>query len=143
MSRHGIIQPRRRSASGNALRAAGLVAGGPGGVALLEEAVSVLEGSAARLDHARALVETAATQLRLAGSRPRRIALSGRESLTPSERRVADLAAQDLSNKEIAQALFVTLRTVEMHLSNGYRKLGIASRRQLAVALGADRPASK
>lgn len=60
MSRHGILQPRRRSASGNALRAAGLVAGGPGGVALLEEAVSVLEGSAARLDHARALVDLGA-----------------------------------------------------------------------------------
>lgn len=74
---------------------------------------------------------------------PRRIALSGRESLTPSERRVSQLAAEGLTNKEIAQALFVTLRTVEMHLSNGYRKLGIASRRQLAVALGADRPASK
>ena len=89
---------------------------------------------------ATALVEAAAEQLRLAGARPRRIALSGRESLTPSERRAAELAAQGMTNKEIAQALFVTLRTVEMHLSNAYRKLGIASRRQLAVALGADRP---
>jgi DNA-binding CsgD family transcriptional regulator len=40
-----------------------------------------------------------------------------------------------MSNKEIAQALFVTLRTVEMHLSNAYRKLGIASRDQLPAAL--------
>ena len=88
---------------------------------------------------ATALVAQAAEQLRLAGARPRRIAVSGRESLTPGERRVSELAADGMSNKEIAQALFVTLRTVEMHLSNAYRKLGIASRRQLAVALGGRR----
>ena len=87
---------------------------------------------------ATALVETAAAELRLAGARPRRIALSGRDSLTPSERRVTDLAATGMSNKQIAQALFVTLRTVEMHLSNSYRKLEISSREQLAVALGAN-----
>ena len=45
--------------------------------------------------------------------------------------------AQGMSNKQIAQALFVTLRTVEMHLSNAYRELGIASRDQLAASLGA------
>jgi DNA-binding NarL/FixJ family response regulator len=43
-----------------------------------------------------------------------------------------------MSNREIAQALFVTLRTVEMHLSNAFRKLGISSRTQLATALAAD-----
>ena len=42
-----------------------------------------------------------------------------------------------MSNKQIAQALFVTLRTVEMHLSNAYRKLEIGSREQLTAALGA------
>ena len=52
-----------------------------------------------------------------------------------SERRVAQLAAEELSNKEIAQALFVTVKTVEVHLSHVYRKLEIASRRQLAGAL--------
>ena len=58
-----------------------------------------------------------------------------RGSLTPSEHRVTDLAAQGMSNKQIAQALFVTLRTVEMHLSNAYGKLEIAGRRDLAAAL--------
>jgi DNA-binding NarL/FixJ family response regulator len=45
------------------------------------------------------------------------------------------MAAEGTSNREIAQALFVTLRTVEMHLSNAFRKLGVASRTQLATAL--------
>jgi DNA-binding CsgD family transcriptional regulator len=61
--------------------------------------------------------------------------LTGLESLTASERRVAKLAAEELSNKEIAQALFVTVKTVEVHLSNVYRKLDIGSRRQLGAAL--------
>ena len=60
---------------------------------------------------------------------------SGLEALTPSERRVAEMAASELSNKEIAQALFVTVKTVEVHLSSVYRKLEIASRRQLPTAL--------
>jgi DNA-binding CsgD family transcriptional regulator len=84
---------------------------------------------------ATALVETAAAELRLGGARPRRIDVTGRGSLTPSERRVTDLATEGMSNKEIAQALFVTLRTVEMHLSNAYRKLDISSREQLSAAL--------
>ena len=63
------------------------------------------------------------------------MSLSGLDSLTASERRVAQLAAEELSNKEIAQALFVTVKTVEVHLSNVYRKLEIASRRELPVAL--------
>jgi DNA-binding CsgD family transcriptional regulator len=67
--------------------------------------------------------------------RPRREALSGVESLTPSERRVADLAAAGRTNRDVAQELFVTPKTVEVHLSNAYRKLGIRSRRELAGAL--------
>ena len=86
---------------------------------------------------ASALVEQARTELRAAGARPRRAARSGVESLTPSERRVAVLAAEGLSNAEIAQALFVTVRTVEMHLSAAYRKLEIASRAALPAALAA------
>ena len=66
----------------------------------------------------------------------RTIVLSGLESLTASERRVAQMAAEDLSNKEIAQALFVTVKTVEQHLGRVYRKLDISSRRQLGAALG-------
>ena len=63
------------------------------------------------------------------------MSLTGLDSLTASERRVAQLAAEELSNKEIAQALFVTVKTVELHLSNVYRKLGIGSRRDLPAAL--------
>jgi DNA-binding NarL/FixJ family response regulator len=55
--------------------------------------------------------------------------------LTPSERRVAVMAAEGPTNREIAQALFVTPKTVEVHLSNVYRKLGISSRSQLPAAL--------
>jgi DNA-binding CsgD family transcriptional regulator len=84
------------------------------------------------------LTARAETELLATGARPRRVALSGVESLTPSERRVADLAAQGPTNREIAQTLFVTPRTVEVHLTSIFRKLGISSRSQLATAL-ADR----
>jgi class 3 adenylate cyclase len=83
-----------------------------------------------------ALVEMAEAELRAAGARPRRRALSGVGSLTPSELRVAEMATEGMTNKEIAQALFVTLRTVETHLSHAYGKLEISSRDQLPKALG-------
>jgi len=82
------------------------------------------------------LMERARTELEQAGARPRRTALSGRDALTPSELRVVEMAVQGMTNKEIAQALFVTLRTIEMHLSNAYGKLTINSRHDLSVALG-------
>ena len=85
------------------------------------------------------LVERAETELRATGARPRRVALSGLDSLTPSEKRVAELAADGSTNREIAQALFVTQKTVEVHLSSAYRKLGIDSRTQLAKALAGGR----
>jgi DNA-binding CsgD family transcriptional regulator len=81
------------------------------------------------------LAARAETELLATGARPRRIALSGLESLTPSERRVAEMAAEGPTNREIAQALFVTPKTVEVHLSRVYRKLGISSRSQLPTAL--------
>lgn len=81
------------------------------------------------------LADRAADELRAAGARPRRRAGIGADALTASERRVAELAAGGMSNKEIAQSLFVTLRTVEMHLSNTYIKLQISSRQGLAAAL--------
>jgi DNA-binding CsgD family transcriptional regulator len=69
------------------------------------------------------------------GARPRRIAQRGRDALTPAELRVVELAAQGDTNEQIAQAPFVTLRTVEMHLANSYRKLDIETREQLPAAL--------
>ena len=62
------------------------------------------------------------------------------EQLTASERRVAELAAEGLSNPEIAQALFVTRKTVETHLGRAYRKLGITSRTRLTAALAGAAP---
>ena len=69
------------------------------------------------------------------GARPRRCALTGPDSLTPSERRVAEMAAAGRTNREIAEALFVTAKTVETHLGHVYLKLDIASRQELANAL--------
>jgi DNA-binding CsgD family transcriptional regulator len=140
------------------------------GLRMLEEAVGVLEGSTARLEHAKALaalgaalrrarrpadareplreaLELAAacgapaladhvlSELYAAGARPRTDAMAGVAALTASERRVADLAAAGETNRDIAQALYVTPKTVEVHLSNAYRKLGLRSRRELAAAL--------
>jgi class 3 adenylate cyclase/DNA-binding CsgD family transcriptional regulator/tetratricopeptide (TPR) repeat protein len=85
---------------------------------------------------AQPLVDQAEEELAATGARPRRRLLSGVESLTASERRVARFAAEGLSNKDIAQTLFVTTKTVEVHLSSVYRKLGIGSRSELPQALG-------
>ncbi len=82
------------------------------------------------------LADRAEGELRAAGGRPRRRAGIGADALTASERRVAELAAGGSSNKEIAQSLFVTLRTVELHLSNAYGKLQIRTRHELGAALG-------
>jgi DNA-binding CsgD family transcriptional regulator len=84
---------------------------------------------------AAALVERARRELVAAGSRLRRPPERGVETLSPSELRVARMAADGQSNREIAQALFVTLKTVEWHLSRAYRKLGVRSRESLAGAL--------
>jgi DNA-binding NarL/FixJ family response regulator len=142
---------------------------------MLREAVELGAASAARLEHAKALValgselrrdrkpsdsreplrrglelaeqcgaqpvaELARSELYAAGGRPKRGALTGPESLTPSERRVAELAAEGEGNRDIAQALYVTPRTVEFHLTSVYRKLGIASRTELPALVG--RPAT-
>ena len=90
---------------------------------------------------ATSLKDRAERELLATGARPRRIALSGVASLTPSERRVAEMAAEGPTNREIAQALFVTQRTVEVHLTSIYRKLAINSRSQLAAALAEPGPA--
>ena len=87
------------------------------------------------------LAAHAETELLATGARPRRISLSGVASLTPSERRVAQMAADGPTNREIAQTLFVTPRTIEVHLTSIYRKLDISSRAQLPGALVEPAPA--
>ncbi len=84
-----------------------------------------------------ALVSRARQELVTAGARPRRARVSGVQGLTASERRAAELAAGGRSNREIASALYLTPKTIEMHLSSAYRKLDIRSRAQLADVLGA------
>jgi DNA-binding CsgD family transcriptional regulator len=84
---------------------------------------------------AKRLAEQAETDLRATGARPRRVVLTGLDSLTASERRVAELAGQSLTNREIAQQLFVTDRTVEGHLTSVFRKLRLDSRTELPAAL--------
>lgn len=84
---------------------------------------------------ARVLQDRAEAELRAAGARPRRAAVSGPDSLTPSERRVTVMACAGDTNREIAQKLFVSVKAVEAHLAHAFRKLGITSRRELAQAL--------
>ena len=81
------------------------------------------------------LAERARTELLITGARPRRAQLSGVEALTTNEQRVAALAAEGRSNREIAQALYVSHKTVEKHLTAAYRKLAISGREDLPEAL--------
>ena len=156
---------------GVALRARALVGGDIAeAVAMLEQAVTALAGSSARLEYARALVDLGAAMRRAGkressreplrkgldlsarcgadalaarareelvagGSRPRRTALSGVASLTPSERRVCELAVEGMTNRQIAQTLFLTVKTIEDHLRNAYRKLDVPSRKELPAAM--------
>jgi ATP/maltotriose-dependent transcriptional regulator MalT len=86
---------------------------------------------------ARPLAEQARQELVIAGARPRRQRISGAEALTASERRVATMAADGMTNREIAQALFITTKTVAHHLTHIYQKLNIDGREGLAGALRA------
>jgi DNA-binding CsgD family transcriptional regulator len=98
--------------------------------ALLRDALDI-----AHRVNAGPLATYADTELRATGARPRRALLTGPESLTASERRIADLAGTGLTNREIAQMLFITARTVEGHLTNVFRKLRLDSRTDLGAAL--------
>jgi DNA-binding NarL/FixJ family response regulator len=98
---------------------------------LLAQALDLATGCGAR-----ALATRAREELITAGARPRRERLSGIDALTASERRVAQMAATGMTNREIAQALFVTNKTVALHLTHTYEKLNIAGRTQLPDALG-------
>jgi DNA-binding CsgD family transcriptional regulator len=98
----------------------------------LGDALEIARACGARLMEERALEE-----LEVAGTRVQRAALRGADALSPSERRVVALAIEGLSNRQIAEALFVTRKAVEWHLGNAYRKLDVRSRRELPAALGA------
>ena len=175
LAREGLAAARRFGAPralARALRSAGTAIGGDEGMSLLEEAVTVVDHTPARLEAAYAYADLGAELVRrrrrregrevlqlaidgaakcgatalaqrvrgdlgAGGGRPSRRELSGVDALTPAERRVCDLAAGELSNREVAQRLFVTEKTVELHLTSAYRKLGIRSRFQLASVIPA------
>ena len=174
LARDQVAAARRVGAPGAlgmSLRTAALAIGGDERLALLREAVSVLERSAARLELAHALAdlgtelsrsgrrtegrdaqrrainlaghcgavalaESAMAGLQAGPGRRARIELTGPNALTAAERRVCRQVAEGQTNREVAQALFVTEKTVERHLSSAYQKLGIRSRFQLASAIG-------
>ena len=84
---------------------------------------------------ATALADVARTELAATGARPRRAILTGLDSLTPSELRVAELAGNGLTTRQIAEALFVTPKTIEFHIRHIYRKLDVGSRAELAAVM--------
>jgi DNA-binding CsgD family transcriptional regulator len=90
----------------------------------------------AREARAKPLRDRAAQELRATGARVSRPGIIGVDALTASEHRIASLAAPGMSNHDIAQALFVTVKTVETHLGHIYQKLNLTGRTQLAAALG-------
>jgi DNA-binding NarL/FixJ family response regulator len=82
------------------------------------------------------LAQRARTELQSGPGRRARLELTGPSALTAAEWRTCRQAVEGQTNREIAQAMFVTEKTVERHLSSAYHKLGIRSRFQLAAALG-------
>jgi DNA-binding CsgD family transcriptional regulator len=160
--------PRRLGIAAGTL---GWVEGGERGIERIHEAVVLLAGTGARLDHGRAQVRLGAAlrragrptearaflrsglalamrsgalaeadfaeeELAATGIRRRRTgAPFADHELTPSERRVAQLAANDMSNPQIANTLRISRKTVEMHLRSIYRQLDIESRDQVGPAL--------
>ena len=94
----------------------------------------------ARECEARLVEERVLAELEVAGTRMQRAARRGADALSPSERRVVGLAIDGLSNRQIAEALFVTRKAVEWHLGNAYRKLDVRSRQELAGAVGDEVP---
>ena len=173
LSRDHLAMARRVGAAGalgKALRAAALAIDDGQRLTLLEEAVSVLEHSPARLELAHALAdlgaelsrchrrregreaerraitlagdcgaaalaESAQVELHAGPGRRARDELTGPNALTAAEWRVCRQAVEGRTNREIAEALFVTEKTIERHLSSAYQKLGIRSRFQLSAAI--------
>ena len=92
--------------------------------------------TATRID-AQPMAERARHELLATGARPRRPALRGVAALTPTELRVASLAAQGLTNRQLAHTLYVSPKTIETHLAAAYRKLGVAGKADLPTVLAA------
>jgi DNA-binding CsgD family transcriptional regulator len=82
-----------------------------------------------------AVERRAMEELHASGARPRRRDVTGPGALTPTERRIVELATHGLSNRTIAQQLYVTRKTVEWHLGHAYAKLGVHRREDLGRAL--------
>lgn len=157
-------------ARGAALRAVARAAPAAQRIDLLQRAVSILSGSPAGLERARALLDLGAAlrranhrgeareplsraldlaqrgglrliarrardELLAAGARPRRNMLTGPDALTPAEHRIAALAAAGHTNREIAEQLYITQRTVETHLTHVFQKLQVTTRLQLAGSM--------
>jgi len=112
------------------------------GMAQTSEVVALLRRaeSYASFQELRPLGDRVHRLLERIGEPVKRSSVETINSLTMSERRVADLAAAGLSNRQIAQQLFVTVKAVEWHLSNVYRKLGIRSRTRLPALLNVPSP---
>lgn len=89
---------------------------------------------------AQPLAARAREELRVAGARPRRDWSVGVEALTPSELRIVRLARDGRTNRQIAQELYLSIKTVEGHLARAYGKLGIAGREELERALDPQKP---
>ena len=92
----------------------------------------------ARRGGAMGVAQRAHGELEATGEKLRRLTPTGVEALTASERRVAEMAATGMTNREIAQTLFLTIKTIESHLHAAYDKLGIRSRQQITAALAAE-----
>jgi DNA-binding CsgD family transcriptional regulator len=90
---------------------------------------------AAHACRATALCERARAELLLAGGRPRPPAGAGIAALAPAEHRVAEIAVEGATNAAIARRLYLSPKTVEMHLRSTYRKLNLTGRHELAAAL--------
>jgi DNA-binding NarL/FixJ family response regulator len=84
------------------------------------------------------LAGAARAELLVLGARPRRYWATGAQSLTATQLRIAELVAQGLTNRQIAQAAFISQKTAETHVSAVLRKLDVRSRHEVGARLAAE-----